>query len=45
MMFDGRGLLQIAWWMTLFPALMLVISGLCLAVIADHAIRRLEDRA
>jgi peptide/nickel transport system permease protein len=45
MMFDGRGLLQIAWWMTLFPALMLVISGLCLAVVADHAIRRLEDRA
>jgi peptide/nickel transport system permease protein len=45
MMFDGRGLLQIAWWMTLFPALMLVISGLCLAIIADHAIRRLEDRA
>ncbi len=45
MMFDGRGLLQIAWWMTLFPALMLVISGLCLAVIADHAVRRLEDRA
>jgi len=45
MMFDGRGLLQIAWWMTLFPALMLVTSGLCLAVIADHAIKRLEDRA
>ena len=45
MMFDGRGLLQIAWWMTLFPSLMLVISGLCLAVLADHAVRRLEDRA
>lgn len=45
MMFDGRGLLGIAWWMTLFPALMLVISGLCLAVLADRAIKRLEDRA
>lgn len=45
MMYDGRGLLQIAWWMTLFPALMLIVSGLCLALIADYSIKQLEDRA
>jgi peptide/nickel transport system permease protein len=45
MMFDGRSLLEIAWWMTLFPALLLVVSGLCLAIIADHSIKRIEDRA
>lgn len=45
MMYEGRGLIETAWWLTAFPSLALVVSGLCLAVIGDRSIRRLEDRS
>jgi peptide/nickel transport system permease protein len=44
MMYEGRDALQSAWWITAFPALLLAISGLLLAVIADGAIKRLRGR-
>jgi len=44
MMYEGRGLIETAWWLTAFPSLALVVSGLCLAIIGDRLIRRLEDR-
>jgi peptide/nickel transport system permease protein len=45
MMYEGRGLIETAWWLTAFPSLMLVLSGLSVAVIADRSIRRMEDRS
>lgn len=45
MMYEGRDVVESAWWITAFPAILLVISGLALAVIADGAIARLRGRS
>jgi len=41
-MFEARGVLETAWWTSVFPGLALVVTGLALALIADGLIQRLE---
>jgi peptide/nickel transport system permease protein len=44
MIFESRIFLQTAWWTTLFPVLLLVISGFGLSLVGDGLIKRLEGR-
>ncbi|HVW16737.1 MAG TPA: ABC transporter permease [Solirubrobacteraceae bacterium] len=39
LMHDGSSLLQIAWWITVLPGVVLVITGLGLSLIADSILR------
>lgn len=45
MMYEGRDVLETAWWLTLFPATLIAISSLALATIADAMVARLEGRS
>jgi len=44
-MYEGASLLQIAWWITVMPGVLLVLSGLSLSLIADSLLDRgIHDR-
>ena len=38
-MYDGRGVLQSAWWIAVIPGLFLALTGLSLSLLADAALR------
>lgn len=40
MMYEGRGVLKSAWWITLMPGLLIVVTGLGVSLIADALIAR-----
>ena len=42
MMYEARSYLQTAWWITLFPALALVVSGIALSLVGDALLKRVE---
>ena len=42
MMYEARNYLQSAWWITLFPALALVTSGIAFSLVGDGLLKRLE---
>jgi peptide/nickel transport system permease protein len=44
MMLESRAYLQTAWWMTLFPVLLIVISGLALSLVGDGLVKRLDEQ-
>jgi peptide/nickel transport system permease protein len=35
MIYDGRGTLETAWWVVVFPALLLLITAIAVALIVD----------
>jgi peptide/nickel transport system permease protein len=41
-MYDGRDAIASNWWVVAFPALMLALSGVSLAAVANGAIKRVE---
>lgn len=44
LMYDGRAVLQDAWWITVIPGLMLALTGLALSLVADALLSGREDR-
>lgn len=44
LMFDGRAVLQDAWWITVIPGVMLALTGLGLSLVADALLSRREGR-
>lgn len=45
MMFEGRAVMDLYWWVTVFPLLFMVISAVSLAAIAERLVVRLEGGA
>lgn len=43
MMFEAQNYLQSAWWMMVFPAVLLAVTGLSLSVLADGLLARAAD--
>jgi peptide/nickel transport system permease protein len=43
-MYDGRGVLFSAWWITFGPGLLLALTGLSIAFVADSLLERGEGR-
>jgi peptide/nickel transport system permease protein len=41
-MYDGRGVLSSAWWITVFPGAVLAFTGLGLSLVADATLARIE---
>jgi peptide/nickel transport system permease protein len=44
LMYDGRAVLQDAWWITVIPGVMLALTGLGLSLVADAMLARREGR-
>jgi peptide/nickel transport system permease protein len=43
-MYDGRAVLQTAWWITVMPGVLLAATGLGLSLVADALLSDREDR-
>jgi len=44
LMYDGRAVLQDAWWVTVIPGAMLALTGLGLSLVADALLAHREER-
>jgi peptide/nickel transport system permease protein len=44
LMFEGRAVLQDAWWIAVIPGVMLALTGLALSLIADTLLSQREER-